>query len=249
MKRSWLFVFLFVVGLAVFTVVTMPLSYVLEKSGAARLGLVWSHAEGTPLKARLYGLQYGPQPIGNLDLVFAPSQLLKGKLGYKFSIIGHAGSGEGVLALTRNTVTVSDFDAEFNLANWIYLEPDVRQTEGRASVSNGALQFKDGGCQSAKGAISSDLLLKFADRFNLTASALNGTLQCAGDALQIDMAGTVGREDKLTTQLIADLRDEANFEAHLKTSDPLLILGLTDYGFTEVEDGVTYLKAFSLQQR
>ena len=246
--RRFSLIFLFVVSLLMFAVVTMPLGFLLGKSGARQAGFTWQAAQGGIFNGKISGARFGAQPIGDVELAFTPSSLLRAKLGYKFQWGGPTGTGAGHIALNRSDLTISDLDADFQLAEFVYLIADIRNTNGKASIQNGVVSMNEGSCNQASGSVISDIVTKVAARYDTQASQLSGALSCDTDALQLAMEGSIAQEGKLTTKLRLDLLGASNFEANVDTRDPLLIAGLSSYGFQEGPNGVVFRDELTLSK-
>jgi len=220
----------------------------LEKSGASQAGFTWQAAQGGIFNGKISGARFGAQPIGDVELAFTPSSLLRAKLGYKFKWDGPTGIGAGHISLNRSDLTISGLDADFQLAEFVYLIADMRSTNGQASIQNGTVSMNEGACSQASGTVTSDLVTKVAARYDTEASQLSGTLSCDASALQLAMQGNISQDGQLTTKLRLDLLGASNFEANVDTRDPLLIVGLSSYGFQEGPNGVVFRDELTLSK-
>lgn len=233
---------LFVATLGIFLLATVPISFVLEKSGARQAGLRWEAAEGTLFKSQISGLHYAKQSIGNVELAFTARTLLKGRLGYDFNLQGAAGTGYGHIAFAQETVSISGLTARLDLGALVYLVPDIRNTNGSGHVNAVVLEMSHNKCRSASGVLSTDLVSKLAEKFALNADEMRGTLACEEGVLAINMTGRIAQGDALRAQLRLSLLEPSELEAIVETDDIVLIAGLSSYGFVEVPDGLRYYR-------
>lgn len=240
MNRVRLLVVLFLVALAGFVIVRMPLVFGLQMSGASQAGLSWQAASGTVWSGRLSGVSYaGRQPLGDVALRAKPPALLTGGVGYGFDWEGSAGQGTGDVIVGRRGVRVSGLDLDVRLAGLVGLDADLRNTEGRVYVRGADVVFRDGACSRATGDISSDVLERFALRYNVPATELTGGLTCEADALRLSMRGQLGQEDLVLVDGRVGASGAARFEIRVETDDPAIGVGLLGYGF--VEDAIGYI--------
>jgi len=218
----------------------MPLGFALNATGVSKTGLYWSSARGTVLNGTMVQAQYGAQPIGTVHLNLQLAALLKGKLRYATEWNGAAGQGTGVVDFGRSTLDVSDASMVLHLRQLVGLIDDVRQTDGSVSIRDASVTLSNGKCANAQGSVSSDVLTKFAARYDQQATAFTGTLACDGPMLLLDMAGQVGINDMASAQLRVGTAEASSLEARVKTIEPEIATALLFYGFETDGDEVIF---------
>lgn len=239
MKRFWLII-LFVLVLVTTLVSTMPLSFVLEKSGVRETGLSWQRAEGTIFKGEITGLAYASQPLGKMELSFRPRDLLSGRLGYAIHLDGPAISGTANIAVNRSVARVSGLNGKAAVNQLVYLIGGVRIAGGEIKISDADIEFDIAAkeCAAAAGRVTSNMLDRLAVTLaDQNASELAGNIACGSGALTLLMEGVINRTDPVTLDGVLSANDRSRVEVKVQTLDVALAAGLDLYGFEQEGEG------------
>ena len=236
MIRRLALVFLFLLVFVGAAIVTMPLSFVLERSSLEQLGLNWARASGTVLNGSVRGLSYGNQGIGDIDLRLRPAALVSGRVTYESRWSGAPGSGSAVLSAGRREIAVTDMSAVVQIENLVGLADDVRRTGGVASISDAEIRFADDACASARGRVATDVVSRAATAYGQSGTDLVGSLACDGPMLTIPLSGQADSGDVLEANVRVGLLEPSLFEAQVTTSNSDLATLLVLRGFQPISD-------------
>ncbi|MEL7480867.1 MAG: type II secretion system protein N [Pseudomonadota bacterium] len=247
MKRLLLFL-LFVVVFFGAMILTTPLSFVLEQSGARSTGLRWDGVSGTVFNGQVSGVSFGRQPIGNVSVSIRPSDMLKGRVAYHARWSGLPSVGEATLAVGRNSVAVSDLNTTVAVEHLVGLADDVRRAGGNASISSASVTFNGRACASASGAVSTDTVSRALATYGVTGGLLSGTLSCDGPMLSLPVSGSVDTGDRIEAEMRFGFTEPSSVEARVETSSPDIGNLLAFQGFEPRDGAYVYRQEAQLGQ-
>lgn len=230
---------LFGVSLIGTLLVTMPLSFALERSGVRNAGLSWQSAQGTILNGSLTGVRIGVQPVGVVNLKLRPSALLTGSVSYEMQWAGGAGTGNGVVGLGAKRIAFEDVTANLQLDQLVGLVAEARRAGGRLTINAESVVLQNGDCLEAAGTVSTDAVTRFAASYGQAAGEFTGSLSCDGPMVLLDMSGDVG-QDIATAQLRVGTAEASSLEARVEQAEPDIAAALLFYGFETDGDDVIF---------
>ena len=249
MTGRWYLLLIFLFAFISFSIMTMPLRYVLDRTGLNDWGVGWQSAQGTIWKGTLGGVYYRTQLIGDVTLDLEPSKLLSGKIGYQFNWSGALGQGEGYASLRDGAAKIENVDLGIRFSGFAQISEDLRDLNGNARVENLSLEIRDQTCHAASGKVSIDLLSKLAGEYGLTGSEMLGDFSCQTEELiELNMVGIIDGSDLLVLESSLDLRTGYNLQLFAETSDPELGAALRLHGFEDNGIGFVYQREFPFSQ-
>lgn len=246
--RKLFLVLLFVLVIAGTVAMNTPLEFVLEKSGAKRLGLNWDEANGTWRTGRLTGVQYAGQPIGNINLDLQPAAFLAGQVAYDVDWQGSPGRGTGKVSIGRTAVKLNDINGQVQFEALRYLVDEVRASGARLTLQDGQIAFVDGACQEASGRVSSDVLTRMAAPYRQDASQFIGDIACDGDMLELFGSGSIGEAGSVTGNIRMGINEMSTLRVEISGADGGLGIALLDYGFEPSELGYMFEHSFQFME-
>lgn len=215
--RRIVYGFLFLAVLAIVLVASMPLSFVLKRSGVSATGLNWSGAAGTVFSGEMSGVRFGAQPIGDVSLKLQPGEFVKGRVSYKVNWSGLASTGETIVGVGADTVLVSGLNASFAVEHLVGLAGDIRRSGGSATVSNASITFREQACRSAAGTVSTDTVARALTTYGISGGILTGSMACDGPMLQLPVSGETGTGDRIEALLRVGFAEPSSAEARITT--------------------------------
>lgn len=220
----------------------LPVSVILEVSGAAQNGLSWMSAEGTLARGRIRQIRRDGTLIGDAQLSWRPQALIRLVLSYDVTWTGPAGTGQARLeAGTGGELALRDFQASLDLARIDGLALWMRHSAAEARIDGRLIRFSREGCLEAEGHVHSDALSRNEAFLGTDWSDLTGNLECRDSALFIPV--TSRNEAGITAHANARLRPGADMiiEASITGDIPEDLRHLAELaGFVRAGDGLTY---------
>lgn len=239
---SLLFVFVLVGAL----IVTMPLSFVLDRTPAKQLGVNWASAAGTIYSGTVYGVSTGPQSIGDVSVKLDPIGLIRGRVDYDVNWSGSPGSGTASLSVGRNSIALSDLNAVVDIEPLVGLANELRRIGGSASVRSGGIVFADNACVEAAGQVSTNMLARAATSYGQSGGELAGQMSCDGSMLSIPLSGVLSEGDTVDAEIRVGLSEPSSFSSDVQTTNPELSALLTFRGFERVGDRFSYNRSIQI---
>lgn len=240
---AWLLrLLLFALALAGALAWTLPLSFVMERSGAAAYGLTWQEAEGTLWNGRLSGVAYGAQPIGEARLALQPMALLSGVVRYDVDWTGPPGRGRARLSVGRGHVEAEHVVVDLTLANLPGLAREVRDSGGTASLTARRVRFEDGRCIAADGEARTTALKTVGARYGRALPELAGRIGCEAGMLVLPLEGESDEGERVDVLARVGLVDVSSVQASVRGASAALETRLALMGFVLEDGAYTYRK-------
>lgn len=187
---------------------------------------------GPVWNARLYRVAIAGQSFaeGTMKLAFFP--LLTGAARVELALVDESASARGTLIARPGSVTLEDWTLAAEARRLPGLADLPVPQDERLYAEIDRLRFEDGECAQASGTVSSGLLARLGQRYELELPQVEGTLGCAGQAVGIGMDGASEALD-FTGSLRLDAQGY-RWHGEARSGEPGVIAVLIALGFEEV---------------
>jgi hypothetical protein len=217
--------------------VSMPLGFVLARTGLGGLGIGWSQAQGTIVHGSISGLFTPNQAVGDVGLRLNPTSLLGGTVQYRVEWGGVGGRGQGVLNVRTDEVELSGLRLRQQIAAIEGLMPQVRAIGGEIRLFDAKLRLDATGCAYAEGRVSSDILSRISAQYGRRFGPVEGTLSCRDGDFAVSLFSESDLDDTVRVDASYALTGLAEARIEVSTGDAALALALSQASFTP-EDGL-----------
>ncbi len=232
MKQFAAWTMLFIVAFSVSVLMMMPLSWAFDKAGLGQAGLRWERMQGSIFKGKAFGLSYGNQPIGDVDLRASLNSLSRKAIAYDVKLDGPGVTAEGLVAFNSKLVSLDGFAAMISVQGLVDVVPEIRETDAKVNLQDVNIGFRDNICVTASGTISSDLLTKIVEmQVGLNAGELAGSLVCDEEKLLLTMEGAFELSDRVTVNMRLGWQELSDVEIRVHTTTEIVAEQLLNIGF------------------
>lgn len=237
MKKWIAYIVVFVATLIFFGFRSAPLGYVLSRANIPQQFASWSSAEGTVSKGRLNTLRVGPQLVGDVLLNLKGINPFSRSVSYDIQWGSPGGRGAGFINLKSGRVKITDFRLQQDLSSMPGLILAVREIGGDIRISDGNITINEAGCESATGALSSDMIVKLGNRYGRSFAPLSGTIGCENGLLIVALDSSSDQGDIINVDGRISPTGQGAFNISVQTQDAEIGFALREYGFEQTDSG------------
>lgn len=242
---GWFFRILLIVLVAlVAAVATLPLGVVtgqVEARGAS--GFSWTQVQGTIWNGRISNLRFGRQVIGDARLSLKPEALLGGTLAYHVELEGAAVRGglDAGVNLSRQ-VSLNDINLTADARHLVGMNDAVRAAGGIARISGAGVDLGQMQCRSARGTVSTDMLVALGTRYDQALPELGGEIRCIEGMLVVALEGAADSGVSVWIDSQIGLVAPSRLEARVEGAEGDVAVALDALGFTSRSGEYTYVR-------
>jgi general secretion pathway protein N len=231
MTRLIILSVLFLISVFFTGLATLPLGFVLDRSGLAGGKIVWSATQGTIWNGRVVGLTFQGQPYGDLRTRLRLQELTLGRLAFDVRLQSAGVRGLGIIRpVGFNAIEATDVQLELDLSALHMLDPRLRSVGGEIALQSSKVMLDSRGCVEAIGTASSDMLSRVAMALGQSWSSVSGELRCEAGALVVPLEGG-GPEGELFSAQGKFGKGGSSIEARVSNADAALGYALGSIGF------------------
>lgn len=241
-KRKW--TGLALLGAASFlttAIAVAPASLLTVFLKADQQHIAYADLNGTIWNGSVKRLSAAGIPLGDVTFRLSPFSLLRLSPRVALSAQDGAILGRGVVSVgPGKRFALSNVNARIDLGATAPSGVLGQPAQGAAEISIDRFQFsQETGCRAAQGTIFTDVLNAPAERYDMPALPLAGSVKCDGGALVVEMAGENDRADaRLSVRILPDLTYEVTAVARSDEDD--VASALKFFGFEDQNGALTY---------
>lgn len=224
---------LIIVLLAIAIIVSLPLGFVLNVSGANQKGIGWLQARGTVWNGQILGLSHQGQQYGTLSLKLQPISLLGGRASYKTKWNGPQGNGAGEISAFPNRVQIKDMRVNVSLSDIDGIQPILRQTGGVLRANMSQLDVTRSGCQAASGTLSTDAMRRLGIVYNRQWPDMTGEIQCEDGVIVLPLSSSTSGGENFSIVTRLAMSGPSETQIRIEGLDAEATLALMEFGFEQ----------------